>query len=344
MKKRLWVFASLAVMLVSIGVLLFLALKKPEAAGSVEVATDTPPPAPQVRLVAPIYTSGPLSQLPPDEQQLAKAMRDRFGDKLDQPYWRIRVIETLTKMLQKKYPNDWQARLRDLLRQIFPEHAEALLATLEAYDSYSDWLKLSQGKLVYASLEERRKALWDKRVQFFGKDAYVIWEQDLKQEKVADALRKIDQSGLPVSHKVDSYVQTLATVYGQDALNPEQSHPVQLMEGFLKLGSVQEDLHRQTPEQQRQVLRELRSKLGLKEDALERLEVLDEQRTQRFSSGESYMAQRAALEKQYQGQTLQLQLNALQNKLFGEGEAQLLRNEEASGYYRYKERQVIGVN
>ena len=56
------------------------------------------------------------------------------------------------------------------------------------------------------------------------------------------------------------------------------------------------------------------------------------------------MTQRAALEKQYQGQTLQLQLNALQNKLFGEGEAQLLRNEEASGYYRYKERQVIGVN
>lgn len=56
------------------------------------------------------------------------------------------------------------------------------------------------------------------------------------------------------------------------------------------------------------------------------------------------MQERAALTKQYEGDALQLQIQALQNRKFGSEEAQYIRNEEETGYYRYQERQQIGVN
>lgn len=341
--KRPWQIASLILIVSSMGLLLYLALHDPGKPVEAEPASG-PAPAAEVRLSAPVYTSGPLSQLPADEQQLAKAMIERFGKKLNHPYWRIRAIETLMKVLQKKYPNDWKLRLRDLLKQFFPEDADALLATLEAYDRYSDWLLSMQTDRKFSNREERLKAIWDKRRELFGQDAEAIWAEEIKQEKVDGALKKLEGSGLPVAAKVDSYVKTLTEVYGPDALNPDKSHPVQMMEGFLNLESVQSELRAQTPEQQKQSLRKLREGLGLKEDAIQRLEALDDQRQQRHSAGETYQAQRAALEKQYQGESLQLQVNALQNRLFGEEEAQFIRNEEASGYYRYKEKPVIGVN
>ncbi|RZU36915.1 lipase chaperone protein [Fluviicoccus keumensis] len=341
--KRLWRAASLALIVISMGALLYMALHDPSSQPAPTQAA-APAASVQVHIAAPIYTSGPLSKLSADEQQLAQAMIERFGKKLQHPFWRIRAIESLMKVLQKKYPNDWKQRLRDLLKLFFPEDAAQLMATLDAYDSYNDWLKSMQGDRQFGSREERLQAVWDKRRQLFGQDADLIWAEEIKQEKVDAALKKLDGSGLPVAAKVDSYVKTLTEVYGQDALNPDKSHPVQMMEGFLTLDSVQGELRAQSPEQQRQTLRKLREGLGLKDDAIQRLEALDEQRQQRYSAGESYMTQRSALEKQYQGETLQLQLNALQNRLFGEEEAQFIRNEEASGYYRYKEKQVVGVN
>ena len=56
------------------------------------------------------------------------------------------------------------------------------------------------------------------------------------------------------------------------------------------------------------------------------------------------MKERANLAKQYQGENLELQIQNLQNRLFGEEEAVFIRNEERTGNFRYKERQIIGVN
>ncbi len=153
MKKRLGVVISLTLMAFSMGVLLYLALREPAAGPG--AAPETPAAA-QVRIAAPIFTTGPLSQLPPEDQQLAKVLQDRFGGRLEQPYWRIRVIETLIRYLQKRYPGDWRMRLQDLLRRIFPDQADALLRTLEAYDGYNAWLESVHGR-VFNSVEERRK-------------------------------------------------------------------------------------------------------------------------------------------------------------------------------------------
>ena len=226
---------------------------------------------------------------------------------------------------------------------MFPESYEKLLTAFAAFTSYNDW-QGQLGSMVFNSKEERQRAIWDKRIQLFGDDAKIIWQSQLRQEQVDAALQKIDTSSLPLSTKVDNYVQTLVNVYGESAKIPEKSHPVQVMGNFLQLKSVQDQLHSLTPEQQKQELTHLRAAIGLDKAALSRWDELDEKRAKRATAGTNYMKERAKLAKQYQGENLELQIQNLQNRVFGEEEAVFIRNEEKAGNFRYKERQIIGVN
>ncbi len=350
MKKNLknyWVAGSLSLMIASMGVLIWLSSHGTQDSNkqlattktSADIAKPAPPP------LAPIYTEGPLSKLPTDEQKLAQFIQSRFGKHIDHPYWRIQAIEQLTDFLKKKYPNDWQDRLKNMLKLIFPADYEQLLKALAAYTSYNEWLtSIQEGALVFNSKEERLRATWDKRQQLFGEDAKVIWQSQVKQEQIDAALQKIETSSLPLSAKVDSYVKTLINVHGADATNPDKSHPVQTMGQFLELKSVQDQLHTLAPEQQKKELTHLREALGMDKEAIKRWDELDSERENRASAGTTYMKERAALEKQYQGDALKVQIQGLQNRLFGAEEAVFIRNEEESGTFRYQERQIIGVN
>ncbi|HEX5276456.1 MAG TPA: hypothetical protein VFW42_02180 [Fluviicoccus sp.] len=286
----------------------------------------------------------PASGLPAEEQRLGVWLQARYGSKLAHPYWRLQVIESLKRYLMEKYPNDWQARLTAMLKQFFPADYDKLMASFEALESYNEWLAEIKHSMTFSSKEERLRATWDKRLQLFGEDAKVIWQAQLKQEKVEAALQQLDTPGLPLSTKVDRYVQTLVDIYGTDATNPDKSHPVQQMEGLLALNTVQDQLHSLPPERRKEELHHLRSALGLDAEAVKRWDELDAERAQRAAAGASYMQERAALEKQYQGEALQVQIQALQNRKFGPEEAQYIRNEEETGFYRYQERQQIGVN
>ena len=285
-----------------------------------------------------------LSTLSIEEKQLGANLQQRYGKKLDHPYWRLQTIETLKRYLMEKYPYDWLARLKAMLKIFFPEHYEQLLASLNAIESYNDWMAQLKHSMTFNSPEERTRAIWDKRLQLFGEDAKVIWQAQVKQEKVNAVLQQLDQSNLPLNSKIDRYVQTLKEVYGAEAIDPDKSHPVQQMESLLTLNSVQDQLHNLPPEQRQQELRHLRKAIGLDEAALKRWDELDAERNQRATAGQSYMQERAALEKQYQGDTLKLHIQALQIRKFGAEEAQYIRNEEETGFFRYQQRQQIGVN
>ena len=302
------------------------------AASSTATGTRTPPAA------------ATLEGVSPEEQRLGASLQKRYGAKLAHPYWRLQVIESLKRYLMEKYPNDWLARLKAMLKLFFPADYDQLAASLEALESYNEWLAGIKHSMVFSSKEERLRATWDKRLQLFGEDAKVIWQAQLKQEKVEAALQQLDTHGLPLSTKVDRYVQTLVDVYGKSATDPDKSHPVQQMEGLLTLNSVQEQLHSLPPERRKEELHYLRSAMGLDDEAVKRWDELDAERAQRAAAGASYMQERAALAKQYEGETLQVQIQALQNRKFGPEEAQYIRNEEETGFYRYQERQQIGVN
>lgn len=344
-KNKYIVGGSLSLMLASMTVLLWLPTRSHHD-------TETPTTdgqqtsqqnAPSAQTLGPVYTEGPLSKLPTDEQKLAQFIKSRYGKHLDHPSARIEAFEQMKKFLMSKYPYDWEKRLKELLKVMFPEDYEKLLTAFAAFTSYNDW-QGQLGTMVFNSKEERQRAIWDKRIQLFGDDAKIIWQSQLRQEQVDAALQKIDTSSLPLSAKVDNYVQTLVNVYGEQAKNPEKSHPVQVMGNFLQLKSVQDQLHTLTPEQQKQELTHLRSAIGLDQAALTRWDELDAKRAERATAGTNYMKERANLAKQYQGENLELQIQNLQNRLFGEEEAVFIRNEEKAGNFRYKERQIIGVN
>jgi hypothetical protein len=291
--------------------------------------------------VSPAVTMAGLS---PEEQRLGASLKQRYGSKLMQPYWRLQLIQSLKNYLMEKYPNDWLVRLKAMLKLFFPADYDKLVASLEAIESYNAWMGEIKHSMVFNSKEERLRATWDKRIQLFGEDAKIIWKAQLQQEKVDAALQQLDSSSLPLTTKIDRYVQTLVDVYGKSVTDPDKSHPVQQMEGLLTLNSVQDQLHSLPPERRREELHHLRSAMGLDDKAVKRWDELDAERAQRAAAGASYMQERAALAKQYEGDALQLQIQGLQIRKFGSEEAQYIRNEEETGYYRYQERQQIGVN
>ena len=57
----------------------------------------------------------------------------------------------------------------------------------------------------------------------------------------------------------------------------------------------------------------------------------------------SYEQQKKDLQQLLVGEELNKQLSALQFQVFGE-EAEIIRNEEASGYFRYQNTQQYGIN
>ncbi|MDO9176724.1 MAG: hypothetical protein Q7U16_00155 [Agitococcus sp.] len=285
-----------------------------------------------------------MSSLSPEEKQLGISLQQRYGSKLAQPFWRLQVIQTLKRYLMEKYPYDWLSRLKAMLKLLFPADYDKLLASLEAIESYNAWMSENKNSRVFNSKEERLRATWDKRLQLFGEDAKVIWQAQLQQEKVDAVLQQLDSPSLPLAAKIDRYVQTLVDVYGKSAIDPDKSHPVQQMEGLLTLNSVQEQLHSLPPERRKEELHHLRSAMGLDTEAVKRWDELDAERAQRATAGVSYMQERTALAKQYEGDALQLQIQALQNRKFGAEEAQYIRNEEETDFYRYQERQQIGIN
>lgn len=290
--------------------------------------------------------SAPVTQVSAaeEERRFLDDLRRRFGARIKEPYWQIQLMDFLRSHFMKLYPNDWASHVRDVLKKLFPDMANALLARFQAYSDYMDWMG-QQSQRTFTDPAERKRALWDKRHALFGADADQIWREEIRLDKVATALDRIRSSTAPFGNKVDSLVAGLKDAYGDNYRQVDgQVKTTALMEEFLKLDSVQQDLRQQSPAQRADSLRKLRADLGMDQEALTRWEQLDNLRAQRRSAGEEYMAEKARLEKQFTGEALQVQVQGLQNRVFGPDEAQFIRNEEAAGYYRYKEKQTIGVN
>ena len=89
------------------------------------------------------------------------------------------------------------------------------------------------------------------------------------------------------------------------------------------------------PEQRRQTMREVRKGLGLDDEALARWDELDRTRDQRWDGGARYMSERTALADTYSGEELELRVHELRVRYFG-GEADTIRSEEQSGFFRFE--------
>lgn len=271
-------------------------------------------------------------------------LMSRFGTRLESPFWRVKMLRDVKLFFQKQYPDNWEEEYFAFLRFAFPEKADELIARHHAIDEYEQWVSNLKATGQFSSQEERRQALWDKRLALFGDDAYVIWEAEFKAEQFNEKLVELAQSVGSYEEKQQQYVDSLKSVFGADAVSAESPNKDQKMIQFLALENVQQDLHSMSREQQTAALRSLRTQMGLDEEALTRWDTLDAQRADQRSKGDLYTAQRQTLSSTYSGAELDAKLDALRRDLFGEADADFIRKEELSGYYRFAEPQQIGIN
>lgn len=296
------------------------------------------------RLVLPVVDAAGLSGFDEREATIIRQLRDKYGPRIGPVPLRLQVLANLRDLLQKLYPDDWQRRLLRIVAAAFPEVAQELLELYARLLRYEDWLRDILPQMSFDSAVARQQAVWAKRVELFGEAAYEIWAYEKREEKLRETLQALSTSSAPFADKGRSYVQALRETYGEAVIGPDAPRRTQNMVRFLELEGVQGDLKAMSLAERKAALREFRAAMGLDEAALKRWDELDVERDTVRSAGETYMAERARLEALPPGPERDAQLRALQDRLFGPAEAVFIRNEEASGYYRFKTPQTLGVN
>ncbi|WNG51799.1 hypothetical protein F0U60_52595 [Archangium minus] len=281
----------------------------------------------------------------PPTGDLVSYLRSRYGARIRDPHTQMRMLEQLMRHFQQLNPTGWEADLLALLQQAFPELYDELALRLRQRVGYEKWMKEHHAELRDKTNDERRAAIWQERNQLFGKDvAEKIWIAELRNQAVADSLKAID--ALPnanVQERLAQYKQSLDKTYGEGAQAHVQTHQQELMNRFLDLGSVQQDLRAMTPDQRAASLRSIRKEMGLDEEALRRWEDLDRRRDVRWEVGSQYMSERELLAQQHSGPELEARLTELRSRYFAD-EAETIAQEEQSGFFRFTRPRQWGRN
>jgi len=281
-----------------------------------------------------------------DEDKLKAAkikfLKGQYGAKIDNPYWQIKMIDQLMGLMKKEFPLSWESELIKLFHEVFPEYAEALTKKLYAHIEYIAWIDSLKNDLTFENRDDRRQALWDKRLELFGDEAYEIWEAALKQDKFDAQMESLAQSTDSFNEKTEQYLNSMKEVFGENVL--QAGHKTQIINHLLTLENVQNDLRSMSAEERRVQLRNYRESMGLDDAALTRWDSLDQKRDLMRETGTLYMEERNRLAQTYEGDALSDKVKALQLDAFGETEAKAIYNEEQSGYYRYNSLQKFGFN
>lgn len=337
MKSRVVVAAALASLLA--GAAFFYMRVLPIDNSSVDAAS---------LLGRPVHSVTTFSEIVPSEEArmaaLAASLREKYLDRIDDPIWQVKLIDHLINLMKQMDPNNWQARVEEILRTAFPDRFEELLDRMAAMLSYEEWLANKLPFMTFESSEARYAALWEIRRALFGEDADLIWASELQERQFRQQLGVLDNTDMPWPEKAAQYVALLTETYGDRVFGNQGLNTSQLMGEFLQLESVQDVLRSADTEQQAELLRAFREQMGLDEAALARWEELDIARREQWTRGDRYMAERQALTARLSGEALEQAVQQLQVQYFGEEEARFIQNEEASGVFRFKDQQIIGIN
>jgi hypothetical protein len=283
--------------------------------------------------------------LPADLAELVAFLRGKYGKHIASSYVQIQMIEKLMRHFQEKNPAGWQAELLAAVRAAFPERYEEIAANLQHRLDYEAWLASNRDRLKKLGERERRDALWEERKRLFGEQAAdEIWSSERKNRAISDGLAEIDaRRDATVSDRLAQYKETILETHQENTDAFLQSHRQEAMSRFLALESVQRELAGLPPAQRAAALRDVRKGMGLDEAALGRWDTLDLERDGRWAVGQKYMAERAALAKQYAGDALEPHLQELRARYFGV-EAGTIADEEASGFFRFEQPRKYGLN
>ena len=277
-----------------------------------------------------------------DMQDVVQYFREKYGKTIHHKHTQVMLVEKLMGYLMKMYPDDWVVYMYAMLREIFPGMENEIFDTFEKLHKYNTWLEENEHDLAQLNSKDKRNALWEKRYEIFGQDADQVWEAEKRIEPIYNALDTIQESDMPFNEKLSLYKQSIQEAYKSNTDTFVARKQQELMNSFLDVESVQKDLANMTPQERKENLKEVRKAMGLDSAALQRWEELDQVRDQRWDAGMQYMKERAELEKKYKGAELEKQLDSLRMKYFGD-EAETIKNEEESGYYRFSQPRKYGL-
>lgn len=287
----------------------------------------------------------PLGQDPAvADAETVAYLQDKFGATIHDKHTQVKTIEKLIEYLIENYPEDWQQRIQALLARAFPGLADQLYATYQSMTGYNEWLKSHRQELAQMDPAARRAALREARSSFFGPDADQIWAESLRHEHIletVDAIRESPATASTVGEKFEAFVGAIEETYGEEAPAFLERRQAELMDNFLAIDTVQDGLHAMEDAQRQQQLTEIRRGLGMDDAALDRWKQLDAERDQAWNTGERYMQQRDEITSKYQGDEEARRLGDLRSRMFG-NEADIIAQEEQSGFFRYGHRRVYG--
>ncbi len=306
-------------------------------AGS-EFAPKTAPAAPESADKAGINVQSDAER----EALFLADVTTRFAPHITIKHAQIRFLEQVISYLKAHYPDDWQSRVYAILQASFPELSDELMGKFESLQSYNSWLVADREMLQKMSASERRKLLWDKRYAAFGMEAEEIWAAEIRNQKIQDALESVEQNpDGDLLSRAESVVTAIEKTYGDNSQHFIRSRQTELLNKFLDLPSIQSELRDLPATQRRASLREVRATLGMDNEALDRWEALDQQRDDSWENGSAYMQERQRLLGNDNDAPQTRELYALQERYFGR-DAEQIRREEASGFFRYDRERRIG--
>ena len=168
-------------------------------------------------------------------------------------------------LLKSLYGDAWPEHMEEVIRLTFPDVADVLLPRLQSLMAYYDWAQEARFDLAAMSDLDRRQAMWEQRKALFGEDAMIIWQGQLRTEQMQDVVTQLnDATSMPLAEKMDTYFTQLHEIYQEDAPKAISHHRREVMDHFLTVGSVQQDLHNLSVARH-QHLRQLREQVGLDE-------------------------------------------------------------------------------
>lgn len=273
----------------------------------------------------------------------ARDLRTQFGRTIADKGTQVSLME-LREFLRQKYPEDWETKLDDLLHRAFPDLADQVLDSFAKMDLYDEWFEENKPDLAAMKGEEIEDALWQRRREIFGEDATEIWTPRSATERIRDTLDILEEAyDVPLDDELELFASAVDRLYQDEAGALVRDNTHSMVSAFLNLDSVQDELLDMSPEERAESLRRIRSSLGIDEQQIAAMEVLDAERERRWQRGLRYMAERADLTQDYEGARLEEELRLLRERAFEE-EAATIAAEEASGFFRYDRRRVYGRN
>jgi len=347
--NKIIIISGLVLLILGI-VTIFYLTKEDPVKKQIEEVKKNPPKIPQIN--EDILKSIPIVDNPEgtpsydDEQltfeQMVALLRKHYGKNITNKWVQIRLIEDLIRTLKAKYPDSWVTELYVILKATFPDLADEIFKRFEQYNEYQKWLEDQREKLYSLSPEERQEILWSKRNQIFGEDvAKEIWAGELKAQELKQSLKQIDQSSGDINDKVQQFRASIQQIYGEQTQDFLSKRNLDVSETFLQLSSVQKELQNMDSEKRYKTLSQIRKALGMEPDSIKRLEELDKERDTRWEIGQQYMLERETLIKRGASQE---EIHKLRLKFFNPEMAEILKQEEESGFYRFQEQRMYGLN